>query len=379
MKRTIRFSCIALALIMVLSFAGAGIAAAGTVAGAPKAAQAAKAPQAAQAPQPSPFDAALGEMHVYFGNLHSHTKVSDGKGSPEEAFRWARDTAGYDFYAVTDHDVQIRPSEWDDMGAQADRYNQDGSFVALRGFEWSNPVMGHICVWNTPKRTSCITKPTMISIYRWIRDNGGVAEFNHPGREFGMFLGFLFYNNSLANSMVGCETGNKGDGNVQNEFFGNYVKALKNGWRVAPTSNQDNHSLSTNSHRTAIVAPDLSRASLMDALKARRVYSTDDPNMQVVFRQGSAWMGSEVAGGGRKQFTVMVRDDETISKVELLNKSGDVLASYSPGTSEVVWGPTVDVAAGSACLVRITESDTRNDEGNGGGVQIAYSAPIWFR
>ena len=38
---------------------------------------------------------------VFFGNLHSHTSFSDGSGSPEDAFKHARDTAEVDFLAIT--------------------------------------------------------------------------------------------------------------------------------------------------------------------------------------------------------------------------------------------------------------------------------------
>ena len=42
------------------------------------------------------------EMEVYFGLLHSHTKFSDGLGTPNEAFTMAKE-AGLDFMAVTEH------------------------------------------------------------------------------------------------------------------------------------------------------------------------------------------------------------------------------------------------------------------------------------
>jgi len=43
------------------------------------------------------------ELQVFFGNLHSHTSYSDGTGTPEEAYRHARDVARLDFLAITEH------------------------------------------------------------------------------------------------------------------------------------------------------------------------------------------------------------------------------------------------------------------------------------
>jgi hypothetical protein len=46
---------------------------------------------------------AQADLTVFFGNLHSHTSLSDGSGTPAEAYEHARDTAGLDFLALTEH------------------------------------------------------------------------------------------------------------------------------------------------------------------------------------------------------------------------------------------------------------------------------------
>lgn len=43
------------------------------------------------------------EPQVFFGNLHSHTSFSDGSATPEVAYTHARDVAGLDFLAITEH------------------------------------------------------------------------------------------------------------------------------------------------------------------------------------------------------------------------------------------------------------------------------------
>src|SRR4030042_2304119 len=56
-------------------------------------------------------DSLAGELiHVYYGQLHSPTKDSDGGrpidlpgGTPYDAYLYARDTAGLDFFSVADH------------------------------------------------------------------------------------------------------------------------------------------------------------------------------------------------------------------------------------------------------------------------------------
>lgn len=38
---------------------------------------------------------------VFFGDLHNHTELSDGTGTPEKAYDYVRNKARFDFFAVT--------------------------------------------------------------------------------------------------------------------------------------------------------------------------------------------------------------------------------------------------------------------------------------
>ncbi len=48
--------------------------------------------------------------HFLKGNLHTHTNRSDGDSAPEDVVAWYRDH-GYDFLALTDHDVRSPPDD----------------------------------------------------------------------------------------------------------------------------------------------------------------------------------------------------------------------------------------------------------------------------
>lgn len=99
-----------------------------------------------------------GGMDFCFGNLHSHTACSDGTGTPEEAFRWARDSAGFDFCAITDHAEQLTAQKCGDTRARADQFDADGRFAALAGFEWTGEP-AHVCVYNTSACTCSRADP----------------------------------------------------------------------------------------------------------------------------------------------------------------------------------------------------------------------------
>ena len=322
--------------------------------------------------------ALLGNMKLYQGNFHSHTANSDGTGTPEEAFKWAKDDAKFDFYAITDHAEYLTPISWGDTGVQADKFNKDGEFVAVRGFEWSNPYYGHINVFETGDYTNAILAPVLELFYLWVDTNNAIAQFNHPSREPGIFNNFK-YDASVADNFFMVETGNKDDGNVGNDYYPYYVQALDLGWRVAPSSSQDNHELKSNSHRTFVVAGELTRNGIFDAVKARRVYSSDDANMEIIFKLGEIWMGSE-AKAGKANFTVLINDDENISKVEIITNGGKVAAELSlqsgAGNRRIAWNPEIDAKPGSYYFARVTEIDENKDERH--GIQIAVTAPIWI-
>lgn len=101
-------------------------------------------------------------------DMHNHTLMSDGDGDPEEAFASMR-SAGLDVAALTDHATVsdnllgdalagILPPEyrqfggltradWARTGRLADAADATGAFTAIRGFEWSEPLLGHVNVW----------------------------------------------------------------------------------------------------------------------------------------------------------------------------------------------------------------------------------------
>jgi hypothetical protein len=44
------------------------------------------------------------KYHIYWGEAHGHTRISDGKGTLDDYFTYARDVAKLDFAIVSDHD-----------------------------------------------------------------------------------------------------------------------------------------------------------------------------------------------------------------------------------------------------------------------------------
>jgi len=86
---------------------------------------------------------------LVWGDLHGHTRVSDGTGTPHDYFAYARDVAGLDVIALTDHDhwgprpLDEQPEVAADLLATAHSFNRPGQFVTIPGYEWTNWLHGH--------------------------------------------------------------------------------------------------------------------------------------------------------------------------------------------------------------------------------------------
>lgn len=76
--------------------------------------------------------------------MHGHSGLSDGRGSPDAYYRYARDEAKLDFAILTDHDFGPAPpwhltrENWNLIQDAADAWTQDGQFVAIAGYEWTS-------------------------------------------------------------------------------------------------------------------------------------------------------------------------------------------------------------------------------------------------
>lgn len=86
---------------------------------------------------------------LVWADLHGHTRYSDGTGSPDAYFRYARDVARLDVVALTDHDhwgieaLDESPARQKETLALAKSYHEPGRFVTLPGYEWTSWLHGH--------------------------------------------------------------------------------------------------------------------------------------------------------------------------------------------------------------------------------------------
>ena len=335
---------------------------------------------------------------IFFGQLHSHTNISDGSGTVEEAFAHASQVKNLDFLAVTDHSNSFDgegngvlsqngnaiSSEWK-QGHEAAAAVTDEDFVGLYGFEmtWSNGL-GHINTFNTPgwqSRTQADYKTMGTALQNYYAALATVPEsisqFNHPGTTFGDFSDFAHYSEATDALITLLEVGN-GEGAIGSSgYFPSYeyyTRALDKGWHVAPTNNQDNHKGlwgDANTGRSVVLADSLTEEGIYDALRNYRVYATEDNDLNIYYTLNGCIMGSQlevtdVAENLTISVNVSDATDSAIGKIEVIVNGGLTAASQTLNQHSGTVTLTVP-ATYNYYYIKITQPDG----------DIAVTAPVW--
>lgn len=365
-------------------------------------------------------------QQVFFGNLHSHTSYSDGSGTPEDAYRHARDVAGLDFLAVTEHNHRFAPSDLeqhpelytgpDPAGVipTAARFTVPGQFVALYGQEWSSIGTGnHANVFEVGEVILTSQVPNgdwrqLLTV--WLPahlDSQGqpaIMLLNHPkagndSGEYGIDAGDLGSEAGLRThldphaQLINIINGPSHAGSsIGTPAEGEFLRYLNMGMHLAPTADQDNHLPNWGSAattRTGVVAPALTKADLLTAMRSRHVYATQDENLRLIVRYDGELMGTRFQGnqvpatGSEIDITVQVTDDDeplamytfdVFSDVVGGADEAEVVATFeADGDGTFVLDGITYQGGEQYLFVRVTQTDD-----DGVVVHRAWTAPVWF-
>ena len=352
------------------------------------AAKAATAIKSAEEAAPAPKAGV--QYNTYFGDIHNHSTLSDGDLSPAQAYAHARDVGKVDYFSLADHAEQLIiwpwDNKWDELKDTANAYNAPGTFATLFGFEWSEPLLGHVNVWNTSDMTSAVTSLTMSSLYGWIADRpAGFGRFNHPGRydSTGGEFSHFDLESDVVSQMVGVDTFDKGDAFEEYFYVDGYGSgksyldlAIQKGWYVGPVGSQDNHGsdMGESPYSTAVLATELTREAIIDAYRNRRFYSTENRNLYLDVRCAGYPMGSKLTGVPRL-FNVSTHTDggEMLKEVRLYRNGTLLRTTPVNGTSAQV--DLLDTAPNAQDYYYVIVALTTGD--HGGHPDEAISSPIW--
>lgn len=310
-------------------------------------------------------------LRLVWADLHNHSLFSDGRGDPERAFAQLR-AAGLDAAALTDHasipreDVptlhlgqypdaaalaiacspprSVDDAGWRRTGEIADAHDVPGEFTAIRGFEWTEPWLGHVNVWFSKTYLPVTTPGSLSGLNDFLvgTEPDALFGYNHPGREPGRLAGFALPDTltpygtdapsgteapsdtgvpsgtgvppgtvALPERMVCLEAFNRTEDFL---FHGHraghpspIVACLDAGWRPGMIGSSDEHGQEyglVGKGRTGLWVRELSRDGVREALTARRTFATREVGLRLDATLDGAPPGGHLPGvstgrGGR--------------------------------------------------------------------------------
>lgn len=351
----------------------------------------------------------VGGEKNYFGQLHAHTTNSDGAGSLDEAFTYARDVAGLDFFAVTDHSNSYDTATASD---KADKYNLYGynadnqawkngrkaaadaskeDYVGFYGYEmtWSGGP-GHINTFATEGFVSRLNTELnqkgsdagLKAYYELLKKTPeSVSQFNHPGVTFGNFVNFSYIDPVIDQRISLLEVGN-GEGIIGSggyfPSYEQYVMALDKGWHVAPTNNQDNHKKgwgTSNTCRSVVWTNDLSEEGIYQALREMRVYATEVNDLEIVYHLNDQPLGSVIDGvPSSAHFTAAISNptaSNVVKYASIVTNGGVELGRQNFNTKDASYDFTLNAPVAGYYYLKVVVQV-------GAQERIAVTAPVWL-
>jgi len=368
-------------------------------------------------------------LPLYFGEIHIHTALSDGQGSPSDNLRHARDVAQLDFAALADHALALEERDWETTKEALEDYYRPGRFATLLGFEWTHPSGGEVWgpivregkdpaevggerfghrnvyyrgmegkyyPWDQPKsdrpeklwerlkeqKLPALLIPHHPASYVFPVD----WEVHNPELERVVEIYSIWGSSEIPESKGNTRPIVRGGGETDEESGSHVQAALDRGHRlgiIAGSDGHDGHGGKTRHHRhnltghdgpfypsglTCVYAEELTREAIWDGLWDRRCYGTTGAKIKLDFQAEGQEMGSgvELPPGGELQVKGEVQGTADVQKMELMGSRGSVAETYGRSPEETLQR-SVKMAEPGYLYLRVRQTDG----------EIAWSSPIW--
>ncbi|MFA6250566.1 MAG: hypothetical protein WC686_03635 [Candidatus Shapirobacteria bacterium] len=364
--------------------------------------------------------------NFYYGDLHGHSGYSqDGVGEPDAAYDTARSKYN-DFYSLTEHDEAFisnpylclsgvdnskagttgfscaksinlgTAQKWQNLKTIALNKNQPGQFVAFYGFEWTHSG-GHLNVFEAP---TFVNPPyTLDNFYSSISQHSDKSNlfvsFNHPAStgnmDFRLPVGstdqktIFTYRSTIAPYAYMIET---------NNFAAYYPKALKKGYKLGATGYGDGHNAAqAGTRRYGILATDLSKESLISAIKNRQTFGVLDGRagssnfpLAIALKVNGQLMGGATQFNGSISYQIYVRDDlKKVESVELRYGGYDYSSDnyqaavfQNLGNEKTIDGTFSAFAFSAPKRAKFVYAVAKQRDSKNNLIEVAWSSPVWI-
>ncbi len=309
---------------------------------------------------------------IYWGDLHTHTMYSDGRGSPAETYDFGRRVSALDFCAVTDHAFLTTDRMWREIQETSNRFYEPGRYVTFLAYEWSGQtaVGGDHNVYTTESEFPIYRSYSYYN-YRNLRMyHGSDKQANHVEDLFRLLGERYRDENILVIPHFGGRPGNPAWHNPklqrQIEIFSDHRRSeawastfLEKGYRLGIMASTDNHAgnagygVRRDEVRTpqenvafsavspaergtslvAVYATELTREAVFQALYHRRTYATTGSRILLRFTLNGAPMGAETRVSSPPVLAAEAVGTAPVRSIRLV-KNGRIIHAVEPNAEE---------------------------------------------
>jgi hypothetical protein len=292
----------------------------------------------------------------------------------------------HDFIAVTNHARLLTDWMWEMTKEVANEFNQDGVFVSIPAFEWT---ASHQCGAHcSPERSDYPDWGHRNVYFRNTEVATGLLRCNDPDYDTPEELFAALPGSDLAITIPHHTAAPKYpfDWSIVNPDYDRLVEivqhrgdyeadVVENAWSkglmLGVVAGSDNHTATPGWTQgvAAILAPELTRDALFDALLSRHTYATTHGDILLHF-----------FGDGEMQGTALPESESVSLTGEVISKNGDIALVELMEDGEVLegWRPQ------QASSLRFERTEDVGDEEHYFYVRVtlenghqAWSSPIW--
>jgi len=253
--------------------------------------------------------------------------------------------------------------EWAEVQDAIRAHNAPGAFVTLPGYEWQGDGSGgdHNVILRREGH-AIVRCETLGELYAALRGTDALAIPHHTAYRPGVRgRDWSVYDPEISPfceiySVHGCsETDEELIGLRRNNHMGpgmaggTWQDALDRGLHLGAICSNDSWGGMCGRYGdglAAVLATELTRDALWEALRARRVYGVTGDRIQLTFTVNGAPMGSIIESAGARAVRVSVRGSDALDRIEVL-RGGRLLATHC---HQGTWQPP---APGARCRFKL--------------------------
>ena len=296
--------------------------------------------------------APLDEKNLYWGDLHNHNSIGQIRGSLERTFEIAQNHL--DFFAFTPQSQwpDMRPipqgrnaqfqrgfdavkANWERIVKLGNEVTKPGRFVAFHGYEVHYNSGDFHIVYPGAKGELVHLKDNK----EWqdhARKTGAILIPHHSaylpywrGWDWSRLDPEVSPVVELMSEHGNAESDRAPIRYIRHSLGGRYTKSTvqwlwKTGVQAGVVASTDDHLGHPGAYGqglAAVYADELTRASIMEALKARRTYAVNADRIELDFRLNGRWMGETIGPSARRDIRVRVKGEDVIDRVEVLKNN----------------------------------------------------------